>query len=76
MIYGSLVNVLSDLGVVEIKSENEKLNPELHNCISTEETDDETKEDIIASIYQKGYMFAESKKVIRPATVSVYKVKL
>lgn len=76
MIYGSLVNVLSDLGVVEIKSENEKLNPELHNCISTEETDDESKEDVIASIYQKGYMFAESKKVIRPATVSVYKVKL
>ena len=76
MIYGSLVNVLTDLGVVEIKSENEKLNPEYHNCISTEETDDETKEDVIASIYQKGYMFAESKKVIRPATVSVYKIKL
>ena len=76
MIYGSLTNVLSDLGVVEIKSENEKLNPEYHNCISTEETDDETKEDVIASIYQKGYMFAESKKIIRPATVSVYKIKL
>ncbi len=76
MIYGSLVNVLTDLGVVEIKSENEKLNPEYHNCISTEDTDDETKEDTIASIYQKGYMFADSKKVIRPATVSVYKVKL
>ena len=76
MIYGSLVNVLTDLGVVEIKSENEKLNPEYHNCISTEETDDESKEDVIANIYQKGYMFAESKKVIRPATVSVYKVKL
>ena len=76
MIYGSLVNVLTDIGVVEIKSENEKLNPELHNCISTEETDDASKEDMIASIYQKGYMFAESKKVIRPATVSVYKVTL
>ena len=76
MIYGSLMNVLTDLGVVEIKSENEKLNPEYHNCISTEETDDSEKEDVVASIYQKGYMFAESKKVIRPATVSVYKVKL
>ena len=76
MIYGSLVNVLSDLGVVEIKSEKEKLNPEYHNCISTEETDDESMEDVIANIYQKGYMFAETKKVIRPATVSVYKVKL
>ena len=76
MIYGSLVNVLTDLGVVEIKSENEKLNPEFHNCISTEETSDESQEDMIASIYQKGYMFAESKKVIRPATVSIYKVSL
>ena len=76
MIYGSLVNVLSDLGVVEIKSENETLNPEFHNCISTEDTDDETKDNVVANIYQKGYMFAESKKVIRPATVSVYKIKL
>ena len=73
MIYGSLTNVLTDIGIVEIKTQDEKLNPELHNCISTEETNDETKEDIIASVYQKGYMFAESNKVVRPATVSVYK---
>lgn len=73
MIYGSLKNVLSDLGVTEIKAENEKLNPEMHNCISTEETDDSEKDNIVATVYQKGYMFAESKKVIRPATVSVYK---
>lgn len=73
MIYGSLTNVLSDLGVVEIKAENEKLNPEMHNCISTEQTDDAEKDDTVANVYQKGYMFAESNKVIRPATVSVYK---
>ena len=76
MIYGSLSNVLSDLGVVEIKTKGEKLNPEFHNCISTEDTSDEEQDDMIASVYQKGYMFAESKKVIRPATVSVYKVNL
>ena len=75
MIYSSLVDVLSDIGVVEIVCKNEILNPELHNCISTEETDDENLNEHIATIYQKGYMFAESKKVIRPATVSVYKVK-
>lgn len=74
MIYGSLTNVITDLGVSEIKTADEKLNPELHNCISTEETDDETKEDIIASVYQKGYIFTENNKVIRPATVSVYKL--
>ena len=75
MIYSSLVNVLSDIGVVEIISKGEELNPEYHNCISTEETDDESLNDKVACIYQKGYMFAESKQVIRPATVSVYKTK-
>ena len=75
MIYSSLVSALSDIGVVEIVCKNEVLNPELHNCISTEETDDENLNEHIATVYQKGYMFAESKKVVRPATVSVYKVQ-
>ena len=73
MIYSSLLAVLDELGIVEIKSKNEELNPEFHNCISTEETDDKNLAEKIASVYQKGYMFAESKKVVRPATVSVYK---
>lgn len=75
MIYSSLVSTLSDIGVVEIVCKDELLNPEYHNCISTEETDDESLNDKIACIYQKGYMFAESKQVVRPATVSVYKAK-
>ena len=74
MIYSSLKAVLTDLGLVEINPKNEVLNPELHNCISTEPTEDESLDGKIAVIYQKGYMFAESKKVIRPATVSVYKL--
>ena len=73
MIYGSLVGILKNLGVEEIKCENETLNPEFHNCISTETTDDESLDQKIAVIYQKGYMFSETKKVIRPATVSIYK---
>lgn len=76
MIYASLVNVLTELGIVEISTSDEELNPEYHNCISTEDTDDESLDGKIASIYQKGYKFAESNKVIRPATVSVYKVNL
>ena len=73
MIYGSLINVLTDLGIVEIKTIDEKLNPELHNCISTEETENTELDDVIANVYQKGYMFENSNKVVRPATVSVYK---
>ena len=74
MIYSSLISVLADIGVKEIDcKKGDELNPEYHNCISTEETDDESLNEHISAIYQKGYMFAESKKVIRPATVSVYK---
>ena len=76
MIYSSLVSTLSDIGIVEISAKkNEELNPEFHNCINTEETSDKELDGKIASVYQKGYMFAESNKVVRPATVSVYKIK-
>ena len=74
MIYSSLLNLLTDIGIVEITAKGEKLNPEQHNCIATESTDDENLEDMVATIYQKGYMFADSGKVVRPATVSVYKM--
>ena len=74
MIYTSMINCLTDLGIVEIESEG-VLNPELHNCINTEPTNDKNLDGVIATVYQKGYKFAESGKVVRPATVSVYKVK-
>ena len=74
MIYSSLLNILSDLDVVEIDTSEQVLDPELHNCISTEETNDEKLDGKIASVYQKGYKFAGSNKVVRPATVTVYKI--
>ena len=72
MIHSSLVACLAEFDVVEVETEG-TLNPELHNCISTEDTDNESLDETIASVYQKGYKFAGSNKVIRPATVSVYK---
>ena len=74
MIYSSLLNVLTDIGIVEISTKEQKLNPEFHNCIATEPTDNTELEDQIATVYQKGYMFAETSKIVRPATVSVYKL--
>lgn len=73
MIYSSLLSVLSELGIEEIKAKNENLNPELHNCISTEETENLELDGKIATVYQKGYKVTSTNKVIRPATVSVYK---
>ncbi|MBE5755334.1 MAG: nucleotide exchange factor GrpE [Clostridiales bacterium] len=74
MIYSSLLNVLTDIGIVEIQAKGLDLNPELHNCISTEEATDEALDGVVATVYQKGYMFAETGKVVRPSTVSVYKI--
>ncbi len=75
MIYSSLLGILADLGATEIVCKNEKLNPEFHNCINTEETEDENLDGIISKVYQKGYKFADTGEVIRTATVSVYKLK-
>ena len=73
MIYSSLVACLKDMKVVEVETEGE-LNPEYHNCISTEATEDESLDGTIAMVYQKGYKFADTNKVVRPATVSIYKI--
>lgn len=73
MIYSSLTDVLKDIGVQEIVCKDEKLDPEKHNCIETVETEDENLDGVIAKVYQKGYWFADLKKVVRPANVSVYK---
>ena len=72
MIYRSLLDMLAGLGVEEIETEGE-LNPEYHNCITTEPCDDDELDGKIASVYQKGYKFKETNKVVRPASVSVYK---
>ncbi len=76
MIYSSLCAVLESLGVSEIFPKDEPLDPNKHNCIDTVKTDDKSLDDKIAKVYQKGYMFADTGKVIRPATVSVYKANL
>lgn len=74
MIYSSLLSSLTDLGVVEIKAKGEKLNPLIHNCIETVETEDESLDGTVVKVYQTGYQMAETNTVLRPANVSVYKL--
>ncbi len=72
MIYSSLVACLADLDVIEIQTDGQ-LNPEYHDCINTEATDDASLDDTIATVYKKGYKLNSTNKTIRPATVSIYK---
>jgi len=73
MIYSSMQSILKELGATEIVCKGEKLDPEKHNCIDTVLSDNPEQDGIIANVYQKGYIFADSGEVIRPANVSVYK---
>ena len=72
MIYKSLLDMLAGLGVEEIEA-NGELNPEYHNCITTEPCEAEDLDGQIATVYQKGYKFKDTNKVVRAASVSIYK---
>lgn len=69
MIYAQLINTLENEGLEFIKEE--KFNPEYHEAIITEESDE--PEGTILEELQKGYML--NKKVIRCSRVKVAKNK-
>jgi len=67
-----LQTVLKKHGLEEIKSFNEKFNPQLHEVVECEEGGDEHSNEIISGEIQKGY--ALNGEVIRAAKVKVKKV--
>lgn len=68
MLNEQFVATLSKLGVNSFGNVGDKFNPELHNAISHIE-DGELDENVIAQVFQKGYMLGD--KIIRHAMVSV-----
>ena len=68
MVKKQMDEVLSTLGVEEIKAVGEQFNPELHNAVM--HVDDEEKgENIIVEEFQKGYKIGD--RVIRHSMVKV-----
>lgn len=67
-----LHKTLEDYGVAEI-TEAKIFNPEIHEPLEIEETDDESKDHEIIKVMQKGYKLHD--KVIRPAKVKMYQFK-
>ncbi len=67
-----LHKTLEDYGVEQI-AETDTFDPELHEPLEIEETDDEKKDNKIIGTMQKGYKL--NGKVIRPAKVKVYQHK-
>lgn len=72
-IYSQLKTTLDNHGISAIDSVGVEFDPNLHEPMKTEDTDDESQDHKIAQIIQKGYKMGD--KVIRPARVVVYKLK-
>jgi len=68
MIYRQLSNLLTKTGVEAIVTVGEEFDPNLHNAVMKEESE-EYDSGVIIEELQKGYIFNES--VIRPAMVKV-----
>ena len=69
-IYNQFITSLGENGVSTIDKTDVPFDPNLHQSIETEDTDDESKDHTIARIVQNGYKMAD--RIIRPARVVVY----
>jgi len=68
MIFKQLKNVLEKAGLAEIPALGEDFDPNVHNAVMTEETD-EYESGKVSGVMQKGYTL--NGKVIRPSMVKV-----
>jgi len=70
-IYNQLKDSLRERGVEPIDDPSVDFDPEQHEPLETEDTDDEEKVGTIIEIMQKGYRY--NGRVIRPAKVKIYR---
>ena len=68
MIYTQFCEVLSKIGVTEMKAQGEKFDPNLHIAVMHID-DDNFPDNTVVDVFQKGYMLGD--KVVRPACVKV-----
>ena len=68
MVNNQMLDALSKLGVAVIGMEGEPFNPDIHNAVSHIE-DEKLGENVISSVFQKGYRLGE--KIVRHAMVQV-----
>ena len=61
-------NAIKSLGITEIDALNQPFDPNIHNCISTVESED-TDSGTVTAVLQKGYRYGD--RIIRPAGVTV-----
>ncbi|OGF46787.1 MAG: nucleotide exchange factor GrpE [Candidatus Firestonebacteria bacterium RIFOXYA2_FULL_40_8] len=71
MIYGNLKEALEKEGLKKQEIQGKKFDPNMHEVVATEATEDLKKDGLVAEVFRPGYMFKDI--VLRPAMVKVYK---
>ncbi|GEM_PF-705404 len=71
LIYGNLKETLEKEGLKKQETVGRVFDPNLHEVVATEPTEDLKKENVVAEEFRPGYMFKEF--VLRPAMVKVFK---
>jgi molecular chaperone GrpE len=72
-IYNQLKAVLDQNGLKEIDPIDQRFDPNLHEAVRYEQTDDAKKDHIVLAVAEKGYMLGS--KLVRPAKVVVAESK-
>jgi molecular chaperone GrpE len=72
-IYNQIKGVLEQNGLKEINPLGQKFDPALHEAVKYEETDDASKDNIVTSVLEKGYMLGT--KLVKPAKVTAAELK-
>ncbi len=68
MIYKQLMDTMTELGVKEIDALHQEFDPNLHHAVTHEEND-AYDDNMVAEVFQKGYMYKET--VLRYSMVKV-----
>jgi molecular chaperone GrpE len=72
-IYQQMMTVLKDRGFATFGTIGDTFDPALYEAVSETETDDASKDHTVSAVLQQGYKLGDN--ILRPARVSVYKVK-
>jgi len=72
-IHKQFLTGLLNSGIETIEESGVAFDPSIHQSISTVETDDESKDQIVEKVLQVGYKIGD--RVIRPAKVTIYEYK-
>lgn len=71
MVARKLTKTLTDAGMEQVNPVGERFDPNLHEALMMQPTDDPEQDEIVASVVLVGYQLGE--RLLRPARVTVYR---